>query len=435
MVKLDRISVSGFKNIEKADLEIGDFNLVVGANNVGKSNLLQVFSFLNYVINGSQSNVRSNFDMGFFLTEFGEIAPMWRNARKNNTEIGKIRFELFFTNEHTSRKFEYVLEIGWKNDEFRIEYAVNFESLYFKPIGQTGRLIRIFERNIENTTDEYTSVKWGDMVGSKKNIDALPIYSSVLPLILLVFNSDSDEFAEMRDAVKSLNAILKSPTIFFSNHAIKDKDGAKADVSGRQISIPLESEILTIIEDESKKVVFENAIKDILGIEEIYTFEFPSPDGKKNKMISLLHKNQYKKYEEFSDGTMLVLALICRVLNSKSSFILIEEPENSVHPKALLDMIDFLKTFLSEKQFIISSHSIALINNSSVDEVIVGQSNSNGMSEFCNVKNKKEIVEKLKNKYSTFSDNLFFTDDDDDDEVFMGFVDDKGNVDNDTKLD
>ena len=46
MTKLKRIKISGFKSIKEMDLEMRDLNVLIGANGVGKSNLVSFFRLL-----------------------------------------------------------------------------------------------------------------------------------------------------------------------------------------------------------------------------------------------------------------------------------------------------------------------------------------------------------------------------------------------------
>ena len=46
MAMLKRISISGYKSIEKADIELRPMNVLIGANGAGKSNLISVFKLL-----------------------------------------------------------------------------------------------------------------------------------------------------------------------------------------------------------------------------------------------------------------------------------------------------------------------------------------------------------------------------------------------------
>jgi predicted ATP-dependent endonuclease of OLD family len=91
---------------------------------------------------------------------------------------------------------------------------------------------------------------------------------------------------------------------------------------------------------------------------------------------------------------------------------LIEEPENSIHPKALVDLFSFIKSFSESKQFIITSHSITLINKARIDEIIVSTIKENGLCEFYNVNDQKDLRNRLKKSRTSFSDELFFAMDD-----------------------
>jgi predicted ATPase len=50
---LKAITVSGFKSIRDATVELGDINVLIGANGAGKSNLLQLFLFLRRLAEGN----------------------------------------------------------------------------------------------------------------------------------------------------------------------------------------------------------------------------------------------------------------------------------------------------------------------------------------------------------------------------------------------
>lgn len=65
--------------------------------------------------------------------------------------------------------------------------------------------------------------------------------------------------------------------------------------------------------------------------------------------------------EEVSDGTMQSLALFMTVLDPRLPVLMLEEPENSVHPWILRVLIDLCRD-ASGKQVLISTHSPALLD-------------------------------------------------------------------------
>ena len=54
-MKLKQVRVSGYKNLIDCKVDLGDFNVIVGPNNSGKSNFLEVFQIFSLLCFGSES--------------------------------------------------------------------------------------------------------------------------------------------------------------------------------------------------------------------------------------------------------------------------------------------------------------------------------------------------------------------------------------------
>lgn len=50
-MRLERISIKGFKSIRELDLPLDPLNVLIGANGAGKSNFIGVFKLLNEIVN------------------------------------------------------------------------------------------------------------------------------------------------------------------------------------------------------------------------------------------------------------------------------------------------------------------------------------------------------------------------------------------------
>ncbi len=68
----------------------------------------------------------------------------------------------------------------------------------------------------------------------------------------------------------------------------------------------------------------------------------------------------------------------------------------------------FCGRFLSNTQFIITSHSIAILNKTKIDDIIASTINENGLSELYNISSRKDLKNKLRKSTVNFSDELFF---------------------------
>lgn len=75
MVKIVNYKLKHFRNIRSADLTFDNYNVIIGTNNSGKSNFIQSFSFLNYILYGATEEVTAAFRSGFVGTLYNGVLP------------------------------------------------------------------------------------------------------------------------------------------------------------------------------------------------------------------------------------------------------------------------------------------------------------------------------------------------------------------------
>lgn len=75
--------------------------------------------------------------------------------------------------------------------------------------------------------------------------------------------------------------------------------------------------------------------------------------------------------EEVSDGTVQTLALLVAIFDPASTTLVIEEPENSIHPWIIRHVIDACREAAGQKQILITTHSPIVINAVRPDQVWV----------------------------------------------------------------
>jgi predicted ATPase len=79
--------------------------------------------------------------------------------------------------------------------------------------------------------------------------------------------------------------------------------------------------------------------------------------------------------EDVSDGTIQTLALLAALHDPRTGFVLIEEPENAVHPWIVRNFVDACRSIVG-KQIVLTTHSPALINTLKPEEVLVASRSS-----------------------------------------------------------
>jgi predicted ATPase len=391
MIKIDRIKVSNFKNILSADLEMNNFNLIVGPNNSGKSNFLKIFQLLDLIINGTTEEVKSFFNDAHSST-LGFIKPDYF------TQKCEITIELKFTDTTSRTNYNYslILEAKPVNKFFNTETSITNESLTFKSSIKTGKPKSVFSRIGKN-------VDFGAEFSKTQILEEVQDHISVVRLLNLITEKNNP----YKEAFDLLNYIIKSPVIYFSNtelNLIKEKK----DQYGRIVSYNVLSEIIKL-ENKPAFPILKSTLQTILKIDDIEIIPVTNPSGQETYVV-FKQFNQLKDLSLFSDGSILLISLITKILSSDHSIFLLEEPENSLHPKALLELYNFLKSYTEEKQFIIATHSLTLLNKTDYKDVIVANSNEKGQSVLSNVSDQKDIIRKLKNGYMDFGDYIFFSD-------------------------
>lgn len=413
MIKIDQITLKGFKNISLNELEFKNFNVIVGPNNSGKSNFFSFFTFIDFIINGSTDSVQRFFEGKFYHRDYMKV--FFSNL---NTAEGKIEFELKFSNTNLKESYVYNLLLNAKKKDVGMvmgEKRIISESLSYKKINKTGPANSIFKR-------ENEKVSYGSDVIEKNIIKEISPYISVIRILKLLPSIEKGN--GYSKVIEILDTLIKSPIYYFSNLELIKEDTSKVfKFHERIVAIDLINEIVTLSKSKSFDL-FKQTLKQILKIEDVLVLQMEKPRPKSpsessteetdnpHYLIFYRHFNNFKQLDELSDGSRLLIALIAKILTSKSELFLIEEPENSIHPKALVDLMNFMRMFEDETQFIINTHSVPLINAVKPENIIVASCKKEGISEFHRIADLKELYKRLKQSQLNFSDEVFFNPDD-----------------------
>jgi predicted ATP-dependent endonuclease of OLD family len=363
---------------------------VVGPNNSGKSNFLQVIPFLRWLINGDVKEVEEQLKAGFF--------PGFINYFKNENRKGNLKIKLEYTNTKTDNVFFYEVQLIAAEVDVQHLKIIN-ESLHYKNKSTRGKAVRIFEQ-------KNYKVEFGKNFSSTKLIEEVLSYVSVLRHLNLIAETKTG-LIDYKEAISGLDEILNSPIFFFSSSELRKEafDKPQKTLRFRSIYTNLDSNIGSFIKSSERKP-FISILRKTINVTDISLSQ--------KQTIFLKQSGTDKLVDELSDGSLLILSLVTEVLTSKSPLILIEEPENSLHPKALTELINFLHS-RTDKQFIITTHSPALLNLVKPEEVIVARLDETGNSRLEKIKDLKELKRKLNKGYVTFGDLLIDNIDEGDD--------------------
>lgn len=403
-MRIDSISVSGYRNLGSNTLQLQDITSLVAPNNYGKSNLLDAirlgFGFIRKPKNQKDSMMRN------------------RNFIPINTKLDGEPFT-----------FEISGTVDLKNANWDFVYGYSFEWEKSNDKDHGARII-----------NEYLKMKTGDDIKFKSYINRsssdmafylasptgrcskqLRVDGSMLALNKLV-NYDDLFYIKVIQALNNVDIIaigtLRNPDDYFNMIAPDDDDNQMSLTYPKRGKEGYYINCLKELMPE-KYELLRNTIMDLLPtIEDLqpvkvdlkHTFEgrkgeklpFQLPDTFYDVRVKERYNNQYTTINRLSSGCKRILYILTLVIAAeinKMPIVLLEELENSVHPRLLQNLLAIISELAGDTKIIITSHSPYLIKYLDPTNVAFGMPSKDGVATFMKIKNSK--VSKLMKRASS----------------------------------
>lgn len=334
---LETWEVSGFKSIEKGEIDVSEITILIGKNNVGKSNVLDSLEktqeeiknsaktpefYLQNTLGKLETN-KYSITLEFSL-ENHEVEAVKEclgggliELVENRGHLTKLRWMLSFdyqsprTTEKTDELFT-----NWKDDWMTVDEAERIQDI--------GGIAREMRQILE------TSVKSWIFIGSFREPDDI----------------GPTKFTEERLDRDGSNLVQKL-------HSLRNSSDSHIFDEIRNSYI----ELMEGIEDVDIKFSHEtegNSTVTIEVKEEIYSSTF--------------------KAEDISAGSKEILALLTKIhlAQENTGLLVIEEPELHLHPGAEQKIYDKIVNLVEEHdtQVLISTHSDVFVNQSDASSII-----------------------------------------------------------------
>ncbi|KPL23488.1 MAG: hypothetical protein AMJ75_05945 [Phycisphaerae bacterium SM1_79] len=407
-MKLKQIRVDGYKNLINCVVNLGDFNVLVGPNNSGKSNLLEALHVLGLIAFGSPEDRKS--------------------ILRGHTPLRRIGFSISHLVEHKDKPitvgitFEKVVDdILWVGD-----YAVTIrcapsedakgtivsETLKGKPYGRKGPATKHISRKKEQFSILTRS-------GGKRQHRITQDNSSLSALPSLY--ADPQELPpELVEFYYAVRWLARTPIFALSPSELRreiDKDTPIGDfwVSGFDLGLVLDN----IKEEGTYYELFTESMCDMVAIENIHLHvevkKAPSKKAESNgteKRIRCIiverRGDSPSLIEEYSDGTLVIAAILAALCFKKrrGPILCLEELETCLHPAALEKLLRFLRGHSDKWPVLITTHSPYLLNCVNPEDVNVAVVDETGAVTFKKVRNTKQLRDYLKSGFMSFGDML-----------------------------
>ncbi|WP_264565867.1 AAA family ATPase [Flavobacterium sp. N3904] len=321
------ISIYNYKSIRKIDnLPLNNINILIGSNGVGKSNFISFLTLLKEIANRNLQEYVADKGGANNIIHFG--------VKKSTFLAGHIIF-------HNNNAYEFALK---PNDEdtfyFSNEVAAFFSNGWHK-YGMKNYGYK--ESNLNQLSQEHKD---------KRGYGGIPEY---VRMALSTF-----EIYHFHDT--SSKSPIKQNCDIHDNRFLR-KDGSNL------------AAFLFLLKMQNPKslALIENVIKQIAPFFDTFILE---PMRLNTEKIRLEWRekgsDEYFNAHHFSDGTIRMIALTTLLLQpDPPKTIIIDEPELGLHPAAINLLANLIKRTSKKNQVIISTQSVTLINQFSIDDIII----------------------------------------------------------------
>lgn len=338
-----RISIQNYKSIKTLEnFELKPVNILIGANNSGKSNFLDVFAFLRDTLADD---------------DLQKPQQEWINALEKRGGGDAVCFTGTKTFRITcySDPFRYSLEIGL--DSWGQHYQIRGEKLendaqpqkFFEP--QNG-MLALYDENGRN-------------IGSKSPFNQTR---------LRVFLDENSVDQRARDFAKKLSNIkiydrirtekwspIRLPQIS-KGETVLDEDGGNLIGVLHQLA-QIQPRFLPDL-NVSLKALFSDFSR----------IAFPSNEEGRLDIRWEDANGRVLNSSQLSDGTLKFLCLIAILRNpNPPAFIGLDEPEARLHPKMMGILVDMIEAASQKTQIIATTHNPDFISNFSPEKIVILQ--------------------------------------------------------------
>lgn len=418
---ITKLTIENFKSFDRVEVELRDFNVVVGPNAAGKSNLIEAVAFLKDIaehgledavaIHGGIKVLRNfDADRGQLLrvrVEYDEFA----NADEPIVADG--------INDRVLRRNEEIMGVkkGCVAYDFSIrphKKGAGFNVVH-DALSQQIELVKIIPARDENLEGvrgwfvpapvprdcpfylEIETLGKGALILNQRNgrlrarlapslskniglADIAPILSHaywISPKRSLMLESPYPRMVNA-DFIRSFeNARIYDFDPKKPKQAVPIAGVKKLDGDGGNLAIVLQ-EILRRAKDRRR---FVNLVSDLLPFVDsvgVDTLAY-------NSLLAKLTERRSSGKRDLSvawasDGTISVLAMVAALFFEEGKLAVFEEPERNMHPQLIGRLVQIMKEASENKQIILTTHNPEMLRHSDLEDILLVQRDDDGNS-------------------------------------------------------
>jgi len=393
---INKLKVTNFKSFKELEIDLGKFNILIGANASGKSNFIKIFDFLRNIANSGLDNAISMEGGIEYLRNI--------NVGKSNDLSVNITSEFDVTIGTETPDGFYGMRVLKTIYNFGLEFS------------NRGFKYKIVNEKLEQKCDFIRLIKGGKGIKETEKIGTGEIILSRIDGKLNIeFNKPDEVPIKLADVFPPFlraekiapdTLLLENPffIIFplsrvFRDIAIYDFDPrqpkkatpitgkAELEEDGSNLSIVLKN----IIEKADKKRKLFNLVKDLLPFISDLNITRVADKSLLFNLREIYSRKHDLPASLISDGTINITAIIIALYFENKPLTIIEEPERNIHPYLISKIINIMKEASKTKQIIVTTHNPEIVKYAGIENLLLVSRDKDGFSTIVKPSEKEEV--------------------------------------------
>lgn len=410
MMTITKIRISNFKSFDDQCIALNDFNLLVGSNASGKSNLVQAFQFLRdivthgledaislqggvkYLRNVKIANTRP-LSFHVVVQPHMIIHPLSLGNGQGTNTVRQVKIHTF--------DYEFSLKFHKRGSGYTVEQD-RMTLTYEDSISDDEKLTDSAKLTIENSAGKLRISSTTPDIGP---LSALRDQTIQIPKKTLLIETP---FAYITYAGAVLDWVQEIGIYDFdpklSKRAIPIAGRSGLEMDGSNLAIVLNN----VISDKEKSRSFLNLFRDLLPFIDSLGVERGA-----NRSIFFKLREKYSKDDLpsflISDGTVNIIALLIALYFQQKPFAIIEEPERNIHPYLISKLMDMFREASQQKQILATTHNPEMVKQADLENLLLVTRDKEGFSQIARPADSDQVRIFLKNEIGIdelFVDNL-----------------------------
>ena len=370
-MKIKRLEIKGYKSIGHLVLEdVPSLMVLAGANGAGKSNLVEALAFFGAVI---------RYGLDRAIKDFGGLSDIL--PKRNDSEVSKEMLLKIEVNLN-SAIFSYLSKLRFSEDgNFIIEEELSKDNniVFISNIENTKEAEAILSEYKSNMNELANKIKEARSNVAQylnnhayETLKEFRLTSSKPSKFSTLLMIEDFDYIELFDFVTNIKIFRIDPfTAKYPSRDIINSD--ELNPNGNNITA-----VLAKLEkdDDFRETLMEWLELIVPQMQEINA-SANRLDGSVGLSFTEASGKQFPAHL-ISDGTIYVICILTAILSRYNEYgiTIIEEPERGIHPKAIGEIIGFIRNKMAESgkhTVILTTHSESVVRNSEVEELFFVQ--------------------------------------------------------------